>query len=283
MAYHLTFEPNRIGLNSRPRFTPQIMCQNRFVKSAWTPYGPKQVRNGPTPHAKPKPAGGAPLRAGPRIAPMRSGIQRAELMIQSVPPQMSPLIRFTVGVIGLRGLTTTPSVGLMMRPKINAQMIPSIMWIVPPMTNVRTGSAKLLARPSARYPFNVLKSNCGSLTPGNQSPVTVATIVAMNPAAAALVAVLLPIRNLTFESDASSVLSPPVGHRWLHYITLSQRSKIAVALDESGRNLFTVGFPVSVHDGRRRTGPLHRRGPLPRPFPGPLFLASSTLLRAVSG
>src|SRR3989442_11094804 len=136
---------------------------------------------------------------------------------------------------------------------------------------------------SASHPFSLLKSNCGSLTPGNHSPVTVATMVAKNPPAAALFAAFLPIRNLTLESDASSVLSPPVGHRWLHYITLSQTSQIDVALDESGRNLFTVEFPVSVHDGRRRTGSLHRRGPLPRPFPGPLFLASSTLLRAVSG
>jgi len=34
MVYHFTREVDRIGLNRRPRFTPQIMCQNKFVKRA---------------------------------------------------------------------------------------------------------------------------------------------------------------------------------------------------------------------------------------------------------
>src|SRR3989442_1894544 len=88
-------------------------------------------------------------------------------------------------------------------------------------------------------------------------------MVAINPAAAALFAAFLPIRNLTLESDASSVLSPPAGHRWLHYITLSAKNQTRFAVDASGRNLFTVGFPVSANDGRRRTGSLHRRGGRP--------------------
>src|SRR5207244_3630337 len=99
MAYHLTREAARIGLNRRPRLTPQIMCQNRFVKSAWTPYGPKHVRNGPTPHGKPNVFSGDILKIGP----IRRGIHIAELMIQSAPPQMRPLMRFTVGVIARRG------------------------------------------------------------------------------------------------------------------------------------------------------------------------------------
>src|SRR2546428_6389022 len=90
-------------------------------------------------------------------------------------------------------------------------------------------------------------------------------MVAINPAAAALFAAFLPIRNLTLESDASSVLSPPAGHRWLHYITLSAKNQTRFAVDASGRNLFTVGFPVSANDGRRRTGSLHRRGGPPHP------------------
>src|SRR3989442_3415693 len=84
-------------------------------------------------------------------------------------------------------------------------------------------------------------------------------MVAINPAAAALFAAFLPIRNLTLESDASSVLSPPAGHRWLHYITLSAKNQTRFAVDASGRNLFTVQFPVSANDGRRRTGSLHRQ------------------------
>src|SRR5712692_1780398 len=95
---------------------------------------------------------------------------------------------------------------------------------MPPTMNVVEEAGKLRS-PNARRPFRVLKSNCGSFTPGNHSPVTVASIVAMNPAAAALVAAVLPIRNLTFESDASSVLSPPAGHRWLHYITFHRRAR----------------------------------------------------------
>src|SRR3989454_489763 len=223
MVYHLTREVDRIGLNRRPRFTPQIMCQNKFVKSAWTPYGPKQVRNGPTPQG----SWNGPVKVGPRSAPIRRGIQRAELMIQSAPPQMSPLTRFTVGVMGRRGLISTPRTGLMIRPKIKAQMIPSIMWMIPPMMNVVDETGKVRS-PNARRPLRVLKSNCGSLTPGNHRPVTVATIVAINPAAAALVAAFLPIRNRAFESDPSWILSPPAGHRWLHYITFHRHARPAL-------------------------------------------------------
>src|SRR3989442_6778154 len=223
MVYHLTREVDRIGLNRRPRFTPKIMCQNKFGKSAGTPYGPKHVRKGPTPQGSPN----GPVKRGPRSAPIRRGIQRAELMIQRAPPQMSPLTRFTVGVMGRRGLITTPRTGLMIRPKINAQMMPSIMWMMPPMTNVVDETGKVRS-PNARRPFSVLKSNCGSLTPGNHRPVTVATMVATKPAAAALVAALLPIRNRTPESDPSWILSPPAGHRWLHYITFHTHARPAL-------------------------------------------------------
>src|SRR3989454_7759936 len=266
MVYHLTREVDRIGLNRRPRFTPQIMCQNKFVKSAWTPYGPKQVRNGPTPQG----SWNGPVKVGPRSAPIRRGIQRAELMIQSAPPQMSPLTRFTVGVMGRRGLISTPRTGLMIRPKIKAQMIPSIMWMIPPMMNVVDETGKVRS-PNARRPLRVLKSNCGSLTPGNHRPVTVATIVAINPAAAALVAAFLPIRNRTFESDPSWILSPPVGDRWLHYITFHRPAGPLFRLG-SGRNLFTFGFPSSVNDRPRRTWSLHRwrvrTGPFGRDLSG---------------
>src|SRR5207245_11714984 len=72
------------GLKTNPRLAPQIVCHSRFARSAWTPYGPKLVRNGPT--LTPNPTG----KAGERIGPIRSGIQSAELRIHNVKPQMSP-------------------------------------------------------------------------------------------------------------------------------------------------------------------------------------------------
>src|SRR3989442_3755807 len=148
MVYHLTLEVDRIGLNKRPRFTPQIMCQNKLGKRAWPAYGPKHGRNGPTPQGSWK----GPVKGGPRSAPIRRGIQRAELMIQRAPPQMSPLTRFTVGVIGRRGLISTPRTGRMIRPKINAQSRPSIMWVMPPMTNVVDETGKVRS-PNGRRPL----------------------------------------------------------------------------------------------------------------------------------
>src|SRR2546428_12210655 len=69
------------GLKISPRLAPQIVCHSRFARGAWTPYPSKLVRNTPT---------GAPY--GARIGPMRRGIHRAELIIHSVQPQMSPLM-----------------------------------------------------------------------------------------------------------------------------------------------------------------------------------------------